>query len=216
MVLATEFIVLNSTKLGDNSIVLHCLSRAYGRKGFIVNVNRRSPMSMFQPMNVLEAEVIENPKSSLWRIKNISVKYPLNGIRSNLFKNTMTLFMSEVLYRAVKDGANEEGLYDWCAKSILMLDAIENDFSNFHLRFLLELAIALGFSPSVDDVAPFAGDHLQVISEFLQAPFAESMLIPMNGEMRNAVADSLLHYIAHHSESSLNVQSLKVLRELYI
>ena len=41
------------------------------------------------------------------------------------------------------------------------------------------------------------------------------MLIPMNGEVRNAMSEILLKYLAHHSESSLNVQSLKVLRELY-
>lgn len=127
----------------------------------------------------------------------------------------MTLFMSEVLYRTVKEGANEDGLFDWCSKSILTLDAIQSDFSNFHIRFLLELAIALGFSPSPEDLAPFSGSYHALISDFIAAPFAESMLIPMNGEMRNAIAEILLRYIAHHSDSSLNVQSLKVLRELY-
>ena len=58
------------------------------------------------------------------------------GIRENLFKNSMTMFMAEVLYRAIKDGANEEGLYEWCEKNILLLDSIQSDFSNFHIHFL--------------------------------------------------------------------------------
>jgi len=123
--------------------------------------------------------------------------------------------MSEVLYRAVKDGAREEGLYEWCERSILTLDAMERDYSNYHLRFLLEFASALGFSPSAESLAPFAGQYYRLLSDFVRAPFAESMLMPMNGEVRNALSEILLKYIAHHSESSLNVQSLKVLRELY-
>ena len=210
-----ELIVLNTTKLGESSLVLHALSREHGRRSFVVKVSRRTPMSLFLPLNILEADVTESPKSTLWRAGAVTARYPLGGIRSNIHKNTMTLFMSEVLYRAVKDGAREEGLYEWCERSILTLDAMERDYSNYHLRFLLELASALGFSPSAESLAPFAGQYYRLLSDFVRAPFAESMLMPMNGEVRNALSEILLKYIAHHSESSLNVQSLKVLRELY-
>lgn len=215
MLSSTEFIILSLTKLGDSSVVLHTLSRDYGRKGFITKVTKKTPMSMFLPLNILEAEVVENPKTSLWKIQNISVRHPLMGIRSNIYKNTMTLFMSEVLFRTVREGANEGGLFDWCSRAILTLDAIQSDFSNFHIRFLLELAVALGFSPSAADLEPFAGGSLALLEQFISLPFTESMLIPMSGEMRNAAAEVLLRYIAHHTESALNVQSLKVLRELY-
>ena len=211
----TDLIVLNLTKLGETSVVLHTLSRDFGRKGFVVKVSRKTSMSLFLPLNILEADVTESPKGNLWRAGAVTARYPLNGIRSNIYKNTMTLFMSEVLYRAVKDGAREEGLYEWLERSILTLDAMQSDFSNFHIRFLMELAVALGFSPTADSLAPFAGQYYTVLTEFVQAPFAESMLMPMNGEMRNALSEILLKYIAHHSESALNVQSLKVLRELY-
>lgn len=210
-----DLIVLNLTKIGETSIVLHALTKEYGRRSFVVKVSKKTSMAQFLPLNILEADVKESTKSTLWRADSLSVKHPLNGIRTNIYKNTMTLFMSEVLYRAIKDGAMEDGLYDWCAKSILTLDAIESDFANFHLRFLLELAVALGFSPSAGDLAPFAGEHFPVLKSFVEASFPEAMLMPMNGAMRNALAEILLKYIAHHSESSLNVQSLKVLRELY-
>lgn len=211
----TELIVLNLTKLGETSIVLHTLSREYGRKSFVIKVSRKTSMSLFLPLNILEADVQESNRSTLWRAGSVSARYPLAGIRSNMYKNTMTLFMSEVLYRTIKDGANEDGLFDWCAKSILTLDAMPGDFSNYHIRFLLELAVALGFSPSADDLAPFAGQWFPVLKDFVSLSFAESMLLPLNGESRNAIAEILLKYISYHSESALNVQSLKVLRELY-
>ena len=97
----------------------------------------------------------------------------------------------------------------------MTLDAMESDFSNFHLRFLLEFSGALGFSPSLDDLMPFAGEYLELLRQLLQASMAESMLIPMNGAQRNAVASLLLDYISYHIGTQLQVRSLQVLRELY-
>jgi DNA repair protein RecO (recombination protein O) len=212
----TELIVLHTTKFGENSIVLHTLSKEYGRRGFLVRgVGKKSMTSLFLPLTVLEADITESSRSKLYTARNLSSKYPLNGIRGNMFKNSMTLFMSEVLYRAVKEGCNEQGLYEWCEKSIQLLDSIESDFSNFHIRFLLELAIALGFSPEAQDLRPFTGDHFPIVERFIQGSFAESMLIPLSGQVRNEIAEEILRYIEFHSESAVNVNSLKVLRELF-
>lgn len=216
MTFSTELIVLNTTRLGEKSLVVHCLARESGRRGFIVSIPSGGRMTLFLPLNLLEAEIVENPRSELWRARKLSALHPLNGIRSNMLKNSMTLFMSEVLYRTVREGAMEEGLFDWCRGSILTLDAMESDFSNFHLRFLLEFAVALGFSPSWSDLAPFAGDHLSEVRALLTSDFKEAMLLPLNGTSRNEIAEILLRYIGFHAECRLNVRSLAVLRELYI
>ena len=140
---------------------------------------------------------------------------PLLGIRNNILKNSVTMFISEVLYRTIKEGAAEQDLYEWCRKNILLLDAIKSDFSNFHIRFILELAVTLGFSPESKDLQPFAGNHYPIIADFMQKSFAESMLIPLNGQTRNEIAEEVLRYIEFHTECALNVNSLKVLRELF-
>lgn len=211
----TELIVLHTTKFGENSLVVHTLSKDYGRRSFLVRGAGKKAMSLFLPMNVLEADIIESSKSTLYTARNFSAKYSLLGIRGNIFKNSMTMFLSEVLYRAVKDGVNEPGLFEWCEKNIVLLDAIQSDFSNFHIRYLLELAVTLGFSPATRDLRPFVGEHFAVVEQFMQQPFAQSMLIPLNGQVRNEIAEQLLRYIEFHTESSLNVNSLKVLRELF-
>lgn len=211
----TELIVLHTTKFGENSLVVHTLSKDYGRRGFLVRGAGKKAMSLFLPMNVLEAEVVESSKSTLSSARNFSAKYPLIGIRNNLFKNSMTMFLSEVLYRSVREGANEQGLFEWCEKNIVLLDAIESDFSNFHIRFLLELAVILGFSPQVRDLRQFVGDRYPAVEQFMQLPFAQSMLIPLTGAARNEIAEQVLRYIEFHTESTLNIRSLKVLRELF-
>lgn len=215
MVKVTELIVLHTTKFGENSLVVHTLSREYGRRSFLVRGVGKKALALFLPLNILEADIIETTKSNLYTARNMVLRYPLMGIRNDMFKNSMTMFMSEVLYRAVKDGCNEDGLYDWCEKVILLLDAMQTDFSNFHLRFLLELCIALGFSPEPSDLRPFVGAHYQTVETFMHSDFAQSMLIPLNGSTRNEIAESILRYLEYHTDSSLNINSLRVLRELF-
>ena len=269
MTASSELIILNTTKFRENQLVLHTLSREHGRRSFLVRVGRKAGMALFLPLNLVEGDVTENPKSSLWTVRNLSALHPLGGIRGNLYKNTMTLFMSEVLFRTLKEGAVEEGLFDWCRRSILTLDALEADFSNYPIRFLLELSAALGFSPTFDDIAPFVSsrsatigghtdidgrrpaivdghtgfdgshpaiptpnasstgsgpvagrpatgfNHLQALKAFLGASFSESMLIPLSGADRNALAEDLIRYLEFHSETPINIRSLKVLRDLY-
>ena len=213
---STSFILLHTTRFGENSIVLHTLSKEYGRKGFVVRSVSKKMMSLLLPLNILEADVTDSGKPGLLPVRNISVCCPLMGIRNNLFKNTMTMFLSEVLYRVVKEGTAEPGLYEWCERQIMLLDAMETDFSNFHLRFLLELSIALGFSPQSEDLRPFLGDNQPFIEQFMSTSLAESMLMPLSGILRNEICEGVLRYIEYHLESTLTINSLKVLRELFI
>ena len=210
-----EAIVLGYTKFGENSVVVHTLSEQYGRRGFLVRIGKKAGMALLLPMNILEMDIVPNPKSTLWSARNLTARDPLNGIRNNLYKNTMSLFLSEVLLRTVKDGQMEDGLFPWCVRSVLTLDGLESDFSNFHIRFLLEFADALGFRTTFEDVAPFAEKHLQQLKPFLSAGFTESMLIPLRGEERNALCEDLLRYLEYHTESAIRVLSLAVLREVF-
>ena len=116
----TEFIVLHTTKVGESSLVVHTISRDYGRRGFLVRSVGKKAMSLFLPLNVLEAEIVESSKSNLYTARNLVLRHPLTGIRNDIFKNSMTMFISEVLYRVVKEGVNEVGLYEWCVLTSLL------------------------------------------------------------------------------------------------
>lgn len=212
---SVRLIVLSHTKFGESSVVLHTLSEQFGRRSFLVRVGNKTPMAAFLPMSLIEADITENPKSTLWTARNFTTVHPLVGIRGSVYKNTITLFMSEVLYRLIHEDAMETGLAEWCEKTVLTLDGLGTDWSNYPIRFLLELSVALGFSPSSPDLAPFAGEYYSVLSTFLSSSFADSMLIPLSGADRNAISDILLRYLEYHTETTLNIRSLPVLRELY-
>ena len=211
----TELLVLGLTKVGDNALVVQTLSREWGRRGFLVRSARKTGTTLFLPLNIIEAEIVENPRSELWTIKDIGLKEGLQGCRGDIRKNTMTLFLSEVLLRTVREGVVEDGLYDWCVGSVLTLNALEESCANFPVRFLLELCGAMGFRPSFDDIAPFAEEHLGPMKTLLNAPFPEAMLLPLNGSTRNKLCEDLLRYLSYHTDVNIQVKSLAVLRDLY-
>ena len=214
MIVSDRLIVLHGTKTGEKSLVLHCLSQNWGRRSFLVSLGGKTPASLFMPLSLLEAEVVENPRSALWRLRNISAGAPLNGIRNSPAKNVISLFLSEVLFRVVRDGTGDAELYDWCARNVLTLDSLEGQFANFHLRFLLDFCAILGFGVSRESIAPFAGAQLGHINALLEADTAASLLLSLRGEDRSAIAEALLRYLEHHCEYSLNIRSLTVLREI--
>ena len=210
-----EFIVLGTTKVGDNAVVVHTLSREYGRRGFLIPSGKKAGMALLMPLSILEADVRENPKSELWTLSHLHLRDALTGIRGWMDKNTVSLFLAEVLFRTLRDGANEDGLYDWCVGSILTYNALEADYANYHLRFLLEFAGALGFRPSFEDIAPFAGEYLPQVKALLSASFSETMLLPLSGSVRSALCEVFLQYLSYHTDQTITIRSLPVLRELY-
>ena len=210
-----QLIVLGTTKFSENGLVLHTLSREYGRRGFLVRVGKKTPLGVTMPLTLIEAEITSNPKSELWSARNLCERTPLPGIRGDIRKNSMTLFMAEVLLRAVRDGMNEPGLYEWAEKSILTLDALQGRFPNYPLFFLLDFASAMGFRASYESLLPFAGNNLRAIRALAGAELQQSLLVPLKGEERNSLCEEIIRYLEYHLESSLNIRSLAVLRELF-
>lgn len=214
MKVSTEFIVLHSTPVGDNSVVVHTISSHYGRRSFFLkNATRKT--SLLLPLTIVEAEIVESSRSDLYTVSRMVSASNLIGIRNSLVKNAISMFMSEVLFRVIKDGCKEDGLYEWCHRNVLILNEMTSNMSNFHIRFLLELTVVLGITPQTSMLQPFAQDKLPIIEELLTGSFEESMLVPLNGRTRNEVAEIILKYIEYYTESRVNINSLKVLRELF-
>lgn len=212
---SVRLLVIGHTKFGENALAVHTLSEEYGRRSFLVRTGPKARMALFLPLTLLEADVVPNPKSDLWTARGFRPLLPLSGIRENAGKNVMVLFLSEVLYRSIREGVYEPGLYTWCEQQVRTLDALEGSWSNFHLRFLLELCARLGFSPTRESLAPLSGVHFSDMVRLLESSFSESMLVPLTGEARSEMAEALIRYLEIHTESSLNIRSLAVLRELY-
>ncbi len=210
-----ELIVLNTSPLKDNAIILHCLSNQYGRQALVLKFSKRQNKAGLRPLNILEADIYKNNKSKLWTASNISYKYKLNDIENNISKTAISLFIAEVLFKSLKEGVLEDYLYNWCIKQILTLDKLESNFHNFHILFLLNYCSILGFMPNIQDISPFTKNNEALAEKFLTQSFEECLLIDLSGEQRNTLCEDILKYIEYHTESRINIKSLSILRELF-
>jgi len=127
----------------------------------------------------------------------------------------MTLFLSEVLYRTIREDGSDERLFDWCKSQILALDGMEGSCANFHLRFLMEYTGMLGFMPSFGNLAPFLRENAPKAKEILEGSLEEALRVEMDGASRGALAQDIISYLEFHTESKINIKSLSVLRELF-
>ena len=61
-------------------------------------------------------------KRDLHRIKETRICFPLNDVCCDPVKNVLALFLSEVLFRVVKDTEPDPRLFDYLYESIHLLD----------------------------------------------------------------------------------------------
>ena len=147
------------------------------------------------------------------------------------------MFLSEFLFRALKEEGRDEALFSYLAGSIMWLDACEKSFSNFHLVFLIRLSRFLGLYPNTEDYAegayfdlmnacftiekPFHGMFLHPgesarIVNLMRMKYDNMHLFAMNRMERNRCLDIINEYYRLHLPDFPELKSLSVLQELFI
>lgn len=228
----SQIIVLHLTKYGDSGVVVHCIDSVSGRSGLLVRGigkgRNSSAMAQFLPLNILEIVSDASSKSQLRYLKEYQSAYRLDNIKNDIYKRTIALFISEVLYRGLHDNVGDEKLFNWIATSIRMLNEVQGSFSNFHLWWLVGFCNILGFKPLIHPrtgsfsvpeneatgLSVFDSNELALLQNFLELPFEKVMAIPLTGSVRNSFAESLLKYLSFHLGAEINCKSLKVLHDV--
>ncbi|MBQ1209180.1 MAG: recombination protein O N-terminal domain-containing protein [Bacteroidales bacterium] len=206
-----EFIVLHSTAYAENALVIHTFSQEYGKRSFLVRgIGKKVSQAYFQPLNIVEAEIIESQKSSLWLAHHFHQEHPLNAIRESMNKNCISLFLSEVLLKTLQEEEIDAALYQWLRGRILLLDALEQGVSNFHLGLLKELCERIGYHPSQEQLLPFE-DEGAFEGGPLKENFEEILLMRLNGEKRCKIVRTYLKFLEYHLDTPLHIRSLDVL-----
>lgn len=153
MLVTTKGIVLHTLKYSDSSIIVKIYTEVLGIQSFLLNGIRSSKskikIGLFQPLSLLDLVVDHKNNVGLQRIKDVKIAQPLYSIYSNFSKNAIAFFISEVLYKSLKEETPNQHLFDFLRHSILFLEVEEKDFLNFHLHFLAEYTEYLGFYPQI-------------------------------------------------------------------
>ncbi|MBR1389775.1 MAG: DNA repair protein RecO [Prevotella sp.] len=240
MLSKSQAIVLHSLKYGETRLIVDMFTRLHGRLSFIVSVPK-SPKSkvkkqMFQPLTMLEIEADVRPRLSLQKLADVRLAHPFSSIPFEPDKLSISLFVAEFLYYALRGEQRNEPLFDYVTDSIQWLDNQPDRYANFHLVFLMRLSRFLGFYPNLEDYAPGSYFDLResafssmppVHRDFLHPAEAEKIQLMMRMDYptmhlyrmthleRNRLLEVALVYYRLHLPDFPELKSLQVLQELY-
>ena len=123
----TKAIILRTVKYGETSLVVSAFTELFGLQTYLVNGVRTSKKSglkasLYQPASVVEMEVYHNERNTMHRIKECNRLHVFNSVLTDVVKNSVALFLMELLYKLLKQPEQNSDLFYFCEDSLLQLD----------------------------------------------------------------------------------------------
>ena len=241
MIYSTKGIVLRTIKYGETSVIVSILTELFGIQSYIINgvrtTGKTSKAHFFQPSSILELEVYHNELKNLQRIKEVKWNVIYRNILSDVTRNTVALYMVELLQKCLKQPEANADLFNFCEDAFVQLDMSGPEVTaNFPIYFSLQLAPFFGFrlqnnysekrnvfnlqEGSFSGLDSSASDHLSAeisyhLSELLKVLHPQELNeIHLNRNTRRDILKSIENYYAWHIPEFGRMKTLPVLSEI--
>lgn len=221
MLYKTKGIVLHKIKYGDSSIIAHIYTREFGRQSYLVNgvrkKNSKFHFNNFQPLTILNLQVDHKPTRELQRLRELNISHPFHHVHTDITKNTIALFIGEVLYRTLNEVEQNYALFDYLEGAIQFLDFCEAGCNNFHLIFLIQFTRFLGIFPvNNTELSRFQPEDADIeMKDLLNYSLKEIDKLNISKHLRNSYVNSIIEYYHYHLESMGKINSLSVLQDVF-
>jgi len=237
MLIKTKAIVLTSLKYGEADLIVKCLTeqgvKSYMLRSIFRSKSKKLKIGYFQPLSLLEISAYHNKQGNLNKISEARVFYLYQTLATNIYKQSIALFLAEVLAHALREEEENTLQFQYIEASLKWLD-LNDSFVNFHLIFLLDLTKYLGFYPDTSFLSakffdleegnfsiaqPFRsflrGEKLILFKSLIGIKFDDMVELKWNSESRQTVLDILIEYYELHLPGFKKPRSLKVLKEVF-
>jgi len=236
----TEAIVLHGLKYDETHMIVDVFTKTHGRLPFIVSIPKSAKGKIkkqyFQPLTLLAIEADIRPRVKLQKFIDVRLAFPYSTIPFDAHKLSISLFLAEFLYYALRSEQRNEPLFDYIVNSIQWLDNQALHYVNFHLVFLMRLSRFLGFYPNLEQYHPgcyfdlresvflsmppvhrdfLQPDEAQKIQLMMRMDYPTMHLYRMTHQERNRLLEVALNYYRLHLTEFPELRSLSVLQELY-
>ncbi|NNJ88665.1 MAG: DNA repair protein RecO [Eudoraea sp.] len=238
MRVTTGAIVLSSLKYGDTSMIVKAFTesdglKTYLLKGILGSKKGKLKAAYFQPLMQLEIVAIHRNKGTMERLQEVKSTYPYQTVHTDVAKNAVAFFLSEMLGNSIHEEERNEGLFRFLEAAFQWLDN-HDQIANFHLYFLLELSKYFGFYPDITSgrsayfdlqngqfiplpgIYPMlTGDELDHFIALLGINFDAIHTIRIGKEERQALLQKIVLYFELHLHGFRKPRSLAVLNEVF-
>jgi DNA repair protein RecO (recombination protein O) len=215
-------IVLNYIKYSDTSIIVKIYTEAFGLQSYIVNSvrssNAKNKIALFQPLTLLDMVVYHKNSHGLQRISEIRIAEPYFSIPFDMYKTSISIFLSEVLIKTLKEETANQEMFDFLFHSFHALDKIPNNALNFHVSFMLRYSFYLGFYPAElkslweNSLYVPSQDIITYVENCIKNTYFESF--KSSNIHRREALDIIIAFYKNQIESFGDLHSMDILREV--
>lgn len=234
-------IALRTIKYNDKNSILSVYSLEMGRLSFLVSAgngreaNRRR--AMFMPLSIFECVASIKPGRDLHTMRDPRVLVPLHGLHTHPMKGCIAMFIAEMLNGVLRESQSDDATFAFLIDAISRFDVMDKGIANYHLCFLYRLGRFIGIEPDISTyregavfdmqdgrfrmTPPLHHKYLgvedsQVLAMLSRITFDNMRFYRFNRNQRNEMLDKILEYYAIHYNSLSQMQSLDVLRCLWV
>lgn len=239
MIQKTRAVVLQVTDFAEASVIVKAYTQSFGMQSYLVNGVRKPKAkfayNLFQPLSLLEIVAYHKRQGGLHRVSLVEASPPMHNIPYDTVKTTMAIFLSEVLYRSIREEETNEDLFLFIDHAVQMLDLLDESVSRFHFSFMLQLTRYLGFYPSgnyskytswfdlkegvFQETKPLHPQYMEpALSEkfdqLLQINLEDVKEIKLHLSERKQMLDALVGYYELHHTHGARIRSHEILSEV--
>lgn len=240
----TQGLVLRSVKYGETSLIVTVFTQLFGLQSYLVNGVRMPTKkgsgqgNYFQPAALLDLVVYHNELKHLQRIREFKWAYLYKEIYFNVLKNSVALFMTELLQKTLRQPEPNPELFHFIEDAFMHLDqSSESVAANFPLFFLTQLTFFSGMqlSDTYTESKPYldlqegrfvseppahtyaAGKpYSALISQLLKVMQPHELEeLRLNQELRRQLLKTLLAFYTLHIPDFGHMKTVEVLQEIW-
>lgn len=236
MVISLNAIVLSKIKFKDNDLIVKTYTKQKGVISYILkgvlSSKKNKRIAYFQLLSQLEIETDFKPNRNLHYLKDCRNHHLYTSLHTNIYKSSIVLFIAEILALVLNEEEQNDTLFSYIESSLLWLD-LNEELSNFHLLFLMNLTKYLGFYPdSTNQELKYFNlldgefqlhntsnsislENLTLFKQFLGINFDAINIIKINTQQRIIFLNTILKYYEFQLLDFRKPKSLQILNDVF-
>jgi DNA repair protein RecO (recombination protein O) len=239
MILSTKGVVLHCMDYSETSVIAKVYTEQLGLQSYIAKGVRkkgaRIKRNLFAPLSIIQLIANHKEGEGLRVMRDASCEHQLNGIATDMAKTAVSIYISELLTRAIPSQMADPNLFHFIEDSVLNLDRSNESVSGFPLGFTIGLTQFMGLAPhnnfSANDTyfdmiegnfCSYPPDHMYYFSSPLSDSFSE-VLTALNAGIVSIKTDyatrgellvRMLEYFRIHIPTFGEIKSVQVLSDV--
>jgi DNA repair protein RecO (recombination protein O) len=157
-------IYLGHLNYSETSVIARFYTQEHGKRSILlkaVKSKKSKTAGLLQSLNELQISSNFRAEKELNTAYTIESSKTFHAVHSDFRKSTIAIFLAEILNKSIIEEEPNRPLYLFLTHRFTELDQADFD-PNFHVKFLLELSLFLGFYPRLSS---HHSDHLFNLEE---------------------------------------------------